>query len=941
VGVNDNVVSTGLTEDRTTAFTFGTSGLLTNDTDVDSGDTRTVSAVVATSAKGGAVSLSGTTISYVVPDTAFDYLAAGATTTDTITYTVRDAGGLTDTATATVTITGVNDAAKAVADNVVSTGLTEDRTTLFTFDTSALLANDTDIDGAETALTVSAVAATSAKGGAVTISGTTISYDVPNGAFQGLGAGETATDTITYTLRDSAGATSTGTATLTITGVNDKPTISSVTWLTGFAGGVIPENAVLNAPVAIVNVSDPDDVKGSHTFTVADPGLKVVWNATAARYELRINNGFDYEAQPGAEPGLGPNVARSTTITPNDGSGGAAGFTFAFSVSDQDQLIGSVHGETFASGYYETFWNPMQGDYWAIMKDVNGNGGGPYGAPGLFSPDEVVANGANGSQYAATGYYFVGTQLYYEAPIVLDLDGNGVDLIHLNASNVFFDQGADGSLNRTGWVGAADGLLVLDRNHNGKVDNAAEISFVGDKAGAKTDLEGLAGFDSNADGLLDSRDARFAEFQVWQDANQDGVSQASELKSLAAAGMVAIELTGQSTGQTQQNNRDNVIFNMTSFIRADGTKGQVGDVALAYEAAVPTGGGTPTTPQLPAIGFAERELPGKRKHFAITAAGGSLYLHDKRSEGEVDPRSALLGPASLLTFKNKTYGLFDPIILDLDQDGVETRSIKKAKARFDMNGDGALDDAGWAGKGDGFLVIDRNGDGRIGGPAELSFLTEGSGSRSSLEALAALDSNRDGKLDSSDSRFAELSVWRDADGDGVTDQGELAKLGDHGITSIGLSARPTSQTAKVGENLITATATFTRTDGSVGTLADAALAFRPGRGGAAPLAAAELDQLDRRLEALREGANEFPLVRREGGLALRNGADPFTHFAGASSVSPVGGEALTPPSATAAAISDPRLALIAQDMAAFGTRRGEGARDRLETAVPRFDYHAG
>jgi VCBS repeat-containing protein len=50
----------------------------------------------------------------------------------------------------------------------------------------------------------------------------TFTYD-PNGKFEKLGAGETATDTFLYTVTDNHGASSTATATVTIHGENDAP----------------------------------------------------------------------------------------------------------------------------------------------------------------------------------------------------------------------------------------------------------------------------------------------------------------------------------------------------------------------------------------------------------------------------------------------------------------------------------------------------------------------------------------------------------------------------------------------------------------------------------------------------------------------------------------------------------------------------------------------
>jgi hypothetical protein len=96
------------------------------------------------------------------------------------------------------------------------------------------------------------------------------------------------------------------------------------------------------------------------------------------------------------------------------------------------------------------------------------------------------------------------------------------------------------------------------------------------------------------------------------------------------------------------------------------------------------------------------------------------------------------------------------------------------------------DDTGWIRKGDGLLVIDRDGDGLITKATELSFLVEKADAKSSLEGLAVLDANKDGKLTAADVRFGELKVWIDANRDGVTSVGELKTLSELGISEIGV-----------------------------------------------------------------------------------------------------------------------------------------------------------
>ena len=56
----------------------------------------------------------------------------------------------------------------------------------------------------------------------------------------------------------------------------------------------------------------------------------------------------------------------------------------------------------------------------------------------------------------------------------------------------------------------------------------------------------------------------------------------------------------------------------------------------------------------------------------------------------------------------------DPLILDLDGDGITTSSLTGSTTYFDYDGDGFAERTGWASPGDGILVFDRNGNG-VGG----------------------------------------------------------------------------------------------------------------------------------------------------------------------------------------------------------------------------------
>jgi hypothetical protein len=366
-------------------------------------------------------------------------------------------------------------------------------------------------------------------------------------------------------------------------------------------------------------------------------------------------------------------------------------------------------------------------------------------------------------------------------------------------------------------------MLFLDRDGNGTVSNAGEFNFVGDAEGAQTDLEGLRAFDSNSDGILSSLDARFAEFRVWQDRDGDGAAEDGEILTLTQAGVRSLNLTGTAV-EGSVNFGEVAVLNKGSYTRTNGTTMEFLDAAFTYFSSATS---------LPQIAVQQLSFERKADKYLIAFAGGEMTLNPRKAKGDLDSRAGALTASAMLSFKGKSFGMLSPIILDLDGDGVEMLSIKKARAGFDMNGDGVADDTGWAGKGDGFLVIDRNTDGKITDASELSFAAEDKDARSDLEALGALDNNGDGVLNKDDVRFAELKVWVDANGNGVSEEGELKTLAELGITEIGLRAQNREGFAKVGENVLLSTATFKRENGSTGTLGNVALAYRPGQGAAA------------------------------------------------------------------------------------------------------------
>lgn len=198
------------------------------------------------------------------PGDAFISLAAGETATDVFQYSIQDAGGDTATATVTIQIQGKNNSPVAEHDGG-SGGLAAfivNEDSLSGSLTAAMLNNDSDPDTSHQSLLQINRVDNDATGGIAYLNNGEWFYD-PSGLYNGLGEGETAVDTFTYTIIDPDGAESNqATVNMTIAGINNAPTlaVSNVTSPLVFSPTVSTTNSITIASSVAITDIDSDNM---------------------------------------------------------------------------------------------------------------------------------------------------------------------------------------------------------------------------------------------------------------------------------------------------------------------------------------------------------------------------------------------------------------------------------------------------------------------------------------------------------------------------------------------------------------------------------------------------------------------------------------------------------------------------------------------------------
>ena len=165
-------------------------------------------------------------------------------------------------------------------------------------------------------------------------------------------------------------------------------------------------------------------------------------------------------------------------------------------------------------------------------------------------------------------------QAPYNDPLLVDLDGDGIETTTLE-NGVYFDHAVDGFKELSAWVADDDGILVLDKNQNGIIDDGSEIfgdNYVKlDGSKATSGFDALTDFDLNNDGKITTDE--FGDIRVLKG---DGT-----LLTLEDAGIQSINLT--YTNKNKKDDIGNVQKTDGTFVKTDGSTGVIGDYLFASD----------------------------------------------------------------------------------------------------------------------------------------------------------------------------------------------------------------------------------------------------------------------------------------------------------------------------------------------------------------------
>ena len=198
--------------------------------------------------------------------------------------------------------------------------------------------------------------------------------------------------------------------------------------------------------------------------------------------------------------------------------------------------------------------------------EVTGRAG--YNGSNLYTPQEF--RGKSSFNIGDKSYKDMSTIAVtrHNTPLILDLDGDGLDLSS-HTQGVTFDLTGDEVRDQTAWTKKQnsfdDAFLVFDSNNDGQVNSGKEL--FGDQNGADNGFAELAKYDLNKDGVITNNDAIYNKLKLWADMNADGKVDDGEMKSLAELGLKSINTNFNGKAGDKRDEFGNDLSMQSTFTR--------------------------------------------------------------------------------------------------------------------------------------------------------------------------------------------------------------------------------------------------------------------------------------------------------------------------------------------------------------------------------------
>ena len=453
-------------------------------------------------------------------------------------------------------VAAVNDPPVAVNDSYA----TGEHSTLNVPVGTGLLANDTDVDNAHTALVVTQVNGNTISSGApITLpSGAILTQNAdgsfaynPNNVYNSLTTGQSATDTFTYQVSDGSGGFATATATVRIDGINDPPVAvadnaqtSPIVVLTADAAhGVLANDTDVDTAYNLLSVSAVNGVAGNVNTAVA--------GSNGGLFNIHADGSYTFDPN-GQFAGV---VAMtSITYTVTDGTNtSTTTLTVSVPYTNLPPYVAqpvtpqsSLDGEAIAIDLSNTFSDPNPGDQGHLTLAASG-----------LPPGLSLVSATNPSTGVVT-YSITGTLLsndsVHAGPYLVTL--TATDSAGSTSSTTFnFSVGnpapvAANDTNTTTEHGTTTGNVLTNDHDGGNDHDMLSVSLVNGQAytaGSTITLASGAQLVMGADGsyTYDTHSA-FNGLAVGATATDSFIYQVSDGQGGYATATATITITGQN-----------------------------------------------------------------------------------------------------------------------------------------------------------------------------------------------------------------------------------------------------------------------------------------------------------------------------------------------------------------------------------------------------------